>query len=279
MELNNTIIIFFFVVTFIIIFNIKTKLEKEICKLKNDIKIYEKFTTDDLDQQAMQNFISLAKGEHVNISSMNITGNLKVGGQLVAAGGSEFLGNLKVGGQLVVTGGSDFSGGDHVFRDRESRNGEFIRIGNPWGTPGLWTNTNKIVIGNGKNQNFILQDDSVTVNNQFVFTGNRFQTISGNYELNFGNDGWIRTLKRNTGNMDEYTANIACNVLNLFDGRIQTSNGGSPLLYINNIELLKNNTTVRFLHQQRNAYWNNGDSWMHVSLPTNPYMNIQLIKI
>lgn len=254
-----TIIIVFFL--FIIIkINI---LQSDIYKIKKASKLYEKFTLDELDNNALQNFLSLAKGGSVTLSSLNITNALNVNG------------NTNINGHLSVKNGSDFSGGNHIFRDAESKNNQYIRIGNPWGIPGLYVPDNAdFVIGNNGIQNIYMHGGETRINNNaFIIKDNRLQYTPGNYEMNFGNDGWIRLLNINTGDNNAYNgAGFACRNLYSADSNIMSpgeiKNNGSKILH--------NSSVIRIRHLQRNAFFDNGDGWSTRNWQTNPYMLYEL---
>ena len=205
--MSNTKLILIAIVFCILILIKINILQCEIYNVKK-IKCNENFSLDDsLDAQAMQNFISLAKGGNVNISSLNITGDVKISGKL------NVINDITTDGHLSVKNGSDFSGGTHTFKDVESKNNQYIRIGNPWGIPGIYVPDNApLVIGNNGVQNLHMHGGELNINNNvFRIKENKIQYIPGNYELNFNKDDtWIRSYKIDTA---EYRGGFASGVM------------------------------------------------------------------
>lgn len=217
-------LVIFPVVILIVLYNNNrkkiSKLQKEIDEIKsNNILLAN---SEKIDKHTVENFLSLIKGEDVTMLSLNIIGDLKVTGNI------RINGNTITDGHLTVKNGSDFYGGQHKFRDENCKNieKEYVRIGNPWNMPGIHTPYNKIVIGNDIFQNILLYNNENRFNNEnyngeneqknlITIKDNMIQYVPGNYELNFGNDGWLRMYNMDTKN---YSKNgFASNNLFAFD--------------------------------------------------------------
>jgi len=157
-----------------------------------------------IDQQAIQNFISLAKGGNVNISSLNITGDVKIGGKLNVVNETLLNGKLIANETMInclfsVTNGSNFTGGRHYFQDEE-KTGR-LRVGGAWGIPGIYSEDGKdILVGNNGVKNLHMHGKELHINNSnFRIKENKIQYIPGNYELNFNkDDSWVRLYKIDT---------------------------------------------------------------------------------
>lgn len=182
-----------------------SKLQKEINEIKSNNIIIN--NCEKIDKHTVENFISLMRGDHVTLLSLNIIGDLKVAGNIIVNG------NSVTEGHLTVKNGSDFYGGQHKFRDENCRdvNNEYVRIGNPWKIPGIHTPHNQIVVGNDVFQNIILYNNEIRFNNDnhngeteqknlISIKDNTIQFVPGKYELNFGNDGWLRMYTTDTNN-------------------------------------------------------------------------------
>ena len=236
-------------------------------KIDESCKSIENFVVnldDKTDATAISNLLSLAKGEQLKVKSLIITGDMKVSGSLnvdgdsTISGNNTIVGNNTVGkdnringnnlivgndtinGHLSVKNGSDFSGGTHTFKDAESKNNQYIRIGNPWGIPGIHVPDNApIVIGNNGVQNLYALGGETKINNgNFIFKDNRLQYPAGGYELNFGNDGWIRMLQPNTGDGNAYAGNgIAQKSIYVSQGGVLKGNFDGDFVMRNNMEI------------------------------------------
>lgn len=182
-----------------------SKLQKEINEMKSNNIIIN--NSEKIDKHTVENFISLMKGDNVTLLSLNIIGDLKVAGNI------KVNGNTVTDGHLTVKNGSDFYGGQHRFRDANCKNvdKEYVKIGNPWNMPGIHTPHDKIVIGNDVFQNIILHNNEIRFNNEnyngetehknlITIKDNVIQYMPGKYELNFGNDGWLRMYDIDTNN-------------------------------------------------------------------------------
>lgn len=232
------------------------KLQKEINEIKSEniiINLNEK-----IDRHTVENFISILRGDNVTLLSLNIIGDLKVAGNI------KINGNNVIDGHLTVKNGSDFYGGEHRFRDKNCRNmdNEYISIGNPWNMPGIYTPHNQLVIGNDIFQNIIFHKNENRFNNKnhngeneqkniISIKDNTIQYIPGNYELNFGNDGWLRMYNSNTKNYSNNgfaSNNLFANdtgfigAINIKQNHIKCPNGKSELFFENGNVYSLNNT-------------------------------------
>lgn len=176
---------FVIILTILMVFIIirMNKLEKKMDKIDKN----EKFSInlDDKDQQAVTNLLSLVKGEPVTLSSLVLTGNLTVNGN------SSVSGNSTVNGLLTVNNGSSFSGGQHIFKDAESKNGEYIRIGNPWSVPGLHVPSGTLNIGNNS-RNILIGGDTVNIQGNLNAPQIQNGKITVSDRVFFGNGHYIR---------------------------------------------------------------------------------------
>lgn len=178
--MKHIIIVFFviFMLFYIDNLNKMKKLQKKIDKI-------EKFSVnldDTQDKQAINNFLSLAKGGNVTLSSLNITGDLKINGSTNMTGNTNITGDLKVNGNTNMTG--------------------MLNV----------------------------------ANNNFIFKDNRLQYPAGKYELNFGNDGWVRLLNINTGSGTDYS--VAGFAATMYHVQSNIINSGTGELYVNNKKLV-----------------------------------------
>lgn len=177
------------ILLFVIIIQKYNNLKNEIKQLKKNQNEHLTNTPpiqnvlQNLDDQSLQNFISLIKGDAINIKALHITGDVNIDGKLnvnndvtfnktsniigklIVTGESTMNNKLIVNGEstlngkLIVTNGSDFSGGRHYFEDEEKAGK--LRVGAGWGMPGIYSG-NKLSLGS-KNFHTIVCDDSLAV--------------------------------------------------------------------------------------------------------------------
>ncbi|MBA42593.1 MAG: hypothetical protein CMF62_01105 [Magnetococcales bacterium] len=82
-----------------------------------------------------------------NLSAMYNNGKLKVS-SLEVTGDTNLKGKANIDGKITCKGGGDFSSKDskYLFSDLES-GGKKLRVGNPWGHPGIYSESGSLTIG------------------------------------------------------------------------------------------------------------------------------------
>ena len=175
----NNMIIIILIILIIFIFIKIDKIEKKI------EEYVEKFTInlDDSDKQATQNFYSLIKGEPITLSSVNITGDLKVNGQ------------IQIGKLVIVDNKIQFPGAGYE-----------LALGSD-----QWVRTNKLNAAQGPIESYV----GGFAFNQ-LFCKDRINFMNGHYIRN----GPSKIIYHNTGTnapysgdnvgveMDEFTIDI-----------------------------------------------------------------------
>ena len=157
----------------------------KIKTLQKKMKCYDNFTVildDTQDKQAINNFTSLIKGGAFTVSSLTVTGGINIGGDANINVSANITGNTTTNGHLTVKNSSDFYGGNHIFRDAESKNGEWVRIGNPWGHLGIYA-SEQIYVGDNPKVigNINIGDGRVNSDSGNLFINNNRAVLHGTH--------------------------------------------------------------------------------------------------
>lgn len=103
--------------------------KKNNCRKNNNMMfMLDKFDVvlNDNDKNTINNISSLITGKNIQLSNMNIKGD------------------VVINGKLIVNNGSNFNGGRHYFQNAEKAGK--LRVGAAWNIPGIYAEDNKDII-------------------------------------------------------------------------------------------------------------------------------------
>lgn len=124
--MDNIKIYIFIIYILTILYIIKHKYCSK--KINNLSYILDKFdiVLNDNDKNVINNITSLLMGKNIQLSNINIKGD------------------VNINGKLTVNNGSNFSGGRHYFQNMEKAGK--LRVGAAWNIPGIYAEDNKDII-------------------------------------------------------------------------------------------------------------------------------------